>query len=145
MFVDISLKKIIRNKLFTTGLLLLVVLLFSWWSNPTLKPGYSPDTWEHLSLAKDFSDPAGELRPIFYPFFIRLCMQIGGVHWGEVVVLLQMILHTITILFLYKLFIKFNLYAFKVVISGVCFDIRNLRLWVVSTFDVLNLPQVPNM
>ena len=82
--------------------------MFSWWSNPSLAPGYSPDTWEFLDLARDSSDPAGELRPIFYPFFVRLCMQLGGVHWAEVVVLFQMILHTITIVFINKLFLKFN-------------------------------------
>ena len=82
------------NKIHSLSVLIfIIVFLFSWWSNPSLAPGYSPDTWEFLDLARDSSDPAGELRPIFYPFFVRLCMQLGGVHWAEVVVLFQMILH----------------------------------------------------
>ena len=89
--------------------LFLIVFLFSWWSNPSLTPSTSPDTAEYLSVARDFSDPGSEIRPIFYPLLIRLCMMISINHWGEIVVAIQMILHSCMILFLFKLFIKHNI------------------------------------
>jgi len=110
MFSDILL--MIRRKKIETFyylILFLIVFLFTWWSNPSLTPATSPDTTGYLSVAKNFSDPVGELRPIFYPLFIRLCMVISTNHWGEIVVAIQMILHSATILLLFTLYTKHNI------------------------------------
>ena len=119
MIVKMRLMKIDdNNKFLNYWILFLIVLLFTWWSNPSLTPATSPDTFEYLSIAKDFSDPGNEIRPIFYPLLIRLCMMISTNHWGAIVVAIQMILHSATILFLFRLYTKHQIsYIFAFLIS----------------------------
>ena len=119
MFSNLRLKILGYNiKSLYYWVLFLIVFLFSWWSNPSLTPTVNPDTSEYLSVAKDFSDPGGEIRPIFFPLLIRLCMIISTNHWGEIVVAIQMILHSVTILFLFRLYTKHQIsYIFAFLFS----------------------------
>ena len=64
--------------------LFLIILSFSYWSNPNLSPQISPDGQGYWELAKNFKSEVGLIRPFFFPFFIKLCMIISNENWQEI-------------------------------------------------------------
>ena len=50
--------------------LFLIILSFSYWSNPNLSPQISPDGQGYWELAKTFKSEVGLIRQFFFPFFI---------------------------------------------------------------------------
>ena len=74
--------------------LFLIILSFSYWSNPNLSPQISPDGQGYWELAKNFKSEVGLIRPFFFPFFIKLCMIISHENWQEIFSYFQIILHS---------------------------------------------------
>ena len=73
-------------------------ILFTVWSNPTLKPHENGDTPGYVSVAQDFSNTeANDLRSFGYPLLIKIAMVIDENNWKKSLVLLQIILHGISI------------------------------------------------
>ena len=71
---------------------------FAVWSNPTLKPHENGDTHDYISIAQDFSDTrANALRSFGYPLLIKLAMIINEDNWKKNLVILQIILHGVSI------------------------------------------------
>ena len=111
-----------KKTILLSALILLIVFLFAWWSNPSLIPKIAPDSYEYISIAKNFSDPSHEIRPFFYPMMIRFCMIIGGEHWGNILMGLQIILHCLTIVIMFHLYLTLNIpnyiaFIFSIVIG----------------------------
>ena len=69
-----------------------LVFLMCWWSNPTFTPKKSPDRWEYIAVAKNFSDHSNELRSFGYPMLIRFTMIISDTNWEKVLMLIQVML-----------------------------------------------------
>tara|TARA_Y100001935_G_scaffold104451_1_gene86685 strand:+ start:746 stop:2107 length:1362 start_codon:yes stop_codon:yes gene_type:complete len=74
--------------------LFLIILSFSYWSNPNLSPQISPDGQGYWELAKNFKSEVGLIRPFFFPFFIKLCMIISHENWQQLFSFFQIILHS---------------------------------------------------
>ena len=86
--------------------LFLIVFFFSWWSNPSLEGRIYPDTWDYIHLAEDLSHSDNTLRPFLYPLIIRLAKFISLDNWSTIVVLIQILFHSISILLIFILFQK---------------------------------------
>ena len=140
------------QKLVNPGTLFIIVLAFSFWSNPNLYPQISPDGLGYLELAKNFKSEVGLIRPFFFSFFIKLCMIIGQENWQQIFSLFQIILHSTlcTILFfsfrefriqknvsfLLSLLIGFNpnlIYYTNYLLSDFLFAILTTMSWIYGT------------
>ena len=82
------------ESIITPVTLFLIILAFSFWSNPNLTPQISPDGQGYWELAKNFKSEVGLIRPFFFPFFIKLCMIISHENWQEIFSFFQIILHS---------------------------------------------------
>ena len=106
---------IVNNKKLVPFLLFFTILSFSLWSNPDLKPIYSPDSYGYWSLAKNFQHEVSEIRPPFFPLLIKLCLLFSKNNWDQILSLIQVILHTSIATLLFFVFKGFYLR------EGVCF------------------------
>ena len=97
------------QKLVNPGTLFLIVLAFSFWSNPNLYPQISPDGLGYLELAKNFKSEVSLIRPFFFSFFIKLCMIIGQENWQQIFSLFQIILHSTLCTILFFSFREFRI------------------------------------
>ena len=86
-----------------------IILLFSCWSYPDFGLRIYPDSWGYINVAKDFSDPSHEIRPFFYPLIIKISMVISPIYWESILLIIQISFHSIIIIFLYNLFLKFKI------------------------------------
>ena len=119
-----------NHNIYLSFFLFISILLFSWWSNPSLIPKISPDSYEYIDIAKSFSDPAHEIRPFFYPMMIRFCMIIGGEHWGNILMGLQIILHCLMIIIMFHLYLALNIPNYIAFIFSIAIGINpNLILY----------------
>ena len=108
---SLRLKTFINNytKLIISVLILIIVLLFSWWSNPSLIPTINPgDSPGYIGVAKDFSDPIIFIRPFFYPLIIRICMNISELNWGILLSIVQILLHSSICVIIFHFYLKYN-------------------------------------
>ena len=87
------------------------VLLFTFWSNPSLVPKLSPDSYGYWSVAKNFSTESSDssIRPWLFPLFMRFCMVVFPVNWQIGISLIQIIIHSFIIVLLFSLFKKYKL------------------------------------
>ena len=103
-----------KNRKFFQELTILIVLfcivfLFSIYSRPSLIPKWSPDGYGYLSVSQDFSSDFSNIRPFFFPLIIKICHFISFNNWQIYFSLLQMTLHSLMVLILFKNFQEFNL------------------------------------
>jgi len=104
-----SSKKQSKTKYILSFLLFLMTFSFSFWSNSELKPQISDDSGGYIRLAKDFTDEVAEIRPFFYPLFLKICMNINSENWMATYCLLQLLFHSFMIVALFFLFQIFKL------------------------------------
>ena len=71
-FSQIIMRLRVKNLYSLSVLIFIIVVLFSWWSHPSLIPKTSPDSWGYINLAKDINHEILEIRPIIFPLFIKL-------------------------------------------------------------------------
>ena len=72
-----------------------LVFLFGWWSQPNSIVNTSPDSDDYIALARDFNDPISEIRPVFFPLFLRFCMEVASKHWKYLYIFIQLTLHSL--------------------------------------------------
>ena len=98
-------------KTLTPVFIFLLVFLFSYWSNTSLLPKLSPDSYGYWSLAENFSlqNEDSSIRPWLYPLFIRFCMEIFPVNWQIGISFIQIIFHSFVTVLLFILFKKYKL------------------------------------
>lgn len=135
---DLSFKNSV--KIILPFFIFLFVFLFTFWSNPSLVPKLSPDSYGYWSLAENFSmqNEDSSIRPWLYPLFIRLCMKISPVNWQISISLLQIIFHSFITVLLFMLFKKNKLnnltcFSFALIIG------LNPNLQVYTTYVLADL------
>ena len=96
--------------------LFISILLFSWWSHPSLIPKIAPDSYDYISIAQDFNDPSNAIRPFFFPLFLRICMFLSQsqTDWnletaGMVFSIFQILLHASVCLLLFLFYQRMGL------------------------------------
>tara|TARA_Y100000591_G_scaffold272549_1_gene248079 strand:- start:2305 stop:3660 length:1356 start_codon:yes stop_codon:yes gene_type:complete len=98
-------------------LLFFIVLMFSIFSRPSLIPKFSPDSYGYWSISQDFTSQFSNIRPFFFPFLIRISNYISNNNWQIVFSLIQITLHSIVVLFLFR---NFKVYDLSTTSSSVC-------------------------
>ncbi len=98
-------------------LLFFIVLMFSIFSRPSLIPKFSPDSYGYWSISQDFTSQFSNIRPFFFPFLIRISNYISNNNWQIVLSLIQITLHSIVVLFLFR---NFKVYDLSTTSSSVC-------------------------
>ena len=104
----------VKNIYSLSVLIFTIVFLFSWWSHPSLIPKTSPDSWGYINLAKDINHEISEIRPFFFPLFIKLCMSISEIYWKQIFSIIQILFHALICTSIFHLFIRFK---FKKIVS----------------------------
>ena len=103
------------KKIYSLSVLIFtIVFLFSWWSHPSLIPKTSPDSWGYMNLAKDINHEISEIRPFFFPIFIKFCMSISEIFWKQIFSIIQILFHALICTSIFHLFIRFK---FKKIVS----------------------------
>ena len=90
--------KILDNQYILSSILIIFTISFTIWSNPSLKPHENGDTYGYINVAQNFSDPeANDLRSFGYPLLIKIAMLIDINNWKKIVIIIQILLHSISI------------------------------------------------
>ena len=61
-----------NHNIYLALFLFISILLFSWWSHPSLIPKIAPDSYDYINIAQDFNDPSNAMRPFLFPLFMRI-------------------------------------------------------------------------
>jgi len=96
------------NIIILSGILFTLILLFSWWSHPSLIPKTSPDSWGYITLAEDINHEISEIRPFFFPLLIKSCMSLSEMYWEQIFSILQILFHAFISIILFFLYLKFG-------------------------------------
>ncbi len=98
-------------------LLFFIVLTFSIFSSPSLIPKMSPDSYGYWSVSQDFTSEISNIRPFFFPFLIRICNYISHDNWNILLSFIQITIHSIVVLFLFR---NFKVYGLSTSSSFLC-------------------------
>ncbi|OUX31818.1 MAG: hypothetical protein CBE24_04715 [bacterium TMED264] len=92
-------------------LIFFLVFIFTFWSNPSLSPKLSPDSYGYWSVAENFGiqNMDAAIRPWIFPLFIKFCMLISQDNWQITLSLLQIIFHSLITTLLFSLFKNYKL------------------------------------
>ena len=121
-------------------LIFLIVFLFSLWSNPSLIPKLSPDSYGYWSIAENFSsqNEDASIRPWLFPLFIRVCMVISPDNWQIALSLIQIFSHSFITILLFSLFKKTKLNIVTCFIFSLIIGL-NPNLQVYTTYVLADL------
>ena len=135
---DLSFKNSV--KIILPFFIFLFVFLFTLWSNPSLVPKLSPDSYGYWSLAENFrlQNEDSSIRPWLYPLFIRLCMEISPVNWQTSISFIQIIFHSFITVLLFLLFKKYKLNNLTCLIFALIIGL-NPNLQVYTTYVLADL------
>ena len=82
-------------------------IVFSLWSNATLEPKKSPDTYGYLAVAEDLFHYAASYRPPVYPLFLKFNMILFDEHWEQMAMFFQIVLHSLSTILVFLMFRSF--------------------------------------
>ncbi|MAT79617.1 MAG: hypothetical protein CMD13_02650 [Flavobacteriales bacterium] len=97
-----------QDHYFAPIFIVLIICLFCWWSNPSLIPKMSPDSWGYINLSEDFSHDASEIRSCLFPLFIKFCRLISDTYWPQIFSVIQILFHSVICFLLFHAYLKFN-------------------------------------
>ncbi len=88
-----------------------IVFFFTFWSNISLVPKLSPDSYGYWSIAENFGvqNMDASIRPWLFPLFIKFCMFISKDNWQISLSFLQIIFHSSITTLLFTLFKHYKL------------------------------------
>ncbi len=98
-----------KKNIYLSLVLFFIILIFSIWSKPNLIPNLSPDSYGYIRLAKDFQSDISEIRPFFFPLFIRMCLEINEANWQKLFLIIQLVMHATLATYIFSLFQKIPL------------------------------------
>ena len=98
-----------KKNIYLSLVLFFIILIFSIWSKPNLIPNLSSDSGGYIRLAKDFHSDISEIRPFFFPLFIRMCIELNEVNWESIFSIIQIIFHASLTSYLFWVFQKFQI------------------------------------
>ena len=84
----------------------LLILTFSIWSNPSLKPHISGDGYGYWSIAEDFTIKEASIRPFLFPLILKVIINFSPDNWQFYFTLFQLISHSLISSFLFLIYKK---------------------------------------
>lgn len=90
-------------------ILVILTLIFGYWSKPINGIYLSPDSYDYINLAKNFNHEISKFRPPLFSIILKFFMYFGNERWGNFYSNFQLITHTFIVFLCFFLFQKFKL------------------------------------
>ncbi len=85
-----------------------IVIIFVWWSNPTLYPMLSPDSGDYIALSADLNSEYSGYRSFFLPLVIKFTKIISISYWPLIFSFIQISLHGLICILLFNFYLNFS-------------------------------------